>query len=692
MTVDLSEYHQMFFDEAAEHLQTMEHLLLGLDLDAPDHDQLNSIFRAAHSIKGGAGTFGFSDMAEVTHLLESLLDRLRNRSLAPTSAMIDAFLAATDVLVAQLQAHRHGDTADKANASAIMLRLAQLAIASPPIVVRQDSAPSEHELGYGFFEPVDGESAATQSPIGGESGTGLLSDSGYGFFDEMPPSAPREHSAAEVQAPQQTALEDSGFGFFEPLDTKPVQDPGYGFFEPLPPETGSSTHQPESVAPAAPVSSATPTAAIPTPSLGTPQPAATDSQPSTAPAQGGSRRDRHPRSADQAPEASIRVGVERVDQLINLVGELVITHAMLAQTATRLDPVEHEQLLAGMAQLERNTRDLQDSVMSIRMMPMSVVFSRFPRLVRELARQLGKDVQLNTEGETTELDRGLVEKIIDPLTHLVRNSLDHGIEPPEQRRELGKSSVGQLSLRAAHHGGSIVIEVEDDGRGLNRERLIAKAIERGIHASESMPDSEAWQLIFAPGFSTADVVTDVSGRGVGMDVVKRNIDALGGRVDLWSQPGVGTRISIRLPLTLAILDGMTVEIGGNIFIIPLASIRESLQAKSEDLRSIAGQGRVLQIRGDYLPVLSLAAAFGLEGRTTSPIEGIAIVVESGRELFALHVDAILGQQQVVIKSLEQNYRRVEGIAGATILGDGRVALILDLQGLLRMARGQGVLQ
>ena len=670
MAVDLSEYHQMFFDEAAEHLQSMEHLLLGLDLEAPDHDQLNSIFRAAHSIKGGAGTFGFSDMAEVTHLLESLLDRLRNRSLAPTSAMIDTFLAATDVLVAQLMSHRKGVVADSANAVGVMTRLAQLAMSASPASDVQ-APESEQDPGYGFFDRLPRPADSHELDPGLRSGAAVTAkeDLGYGFFEPI-------QAAAEA---------DPGYGFFEPIEVAPSTDPGYGFFEPLPAEAqGHAATDSEPTVTKAQTHEYT-TAPNPKAATAAPLEVAKSPQPATP-------RDRQPRGGDNTPEASIRVGVERVDQLINLVGELVITHAMLAQTATHLDPVEHEQLLAGMAQLERNTRDLQDSVMSIRMMPMSVVFSRFPRLVRELARQLGKEVQLITEGEATELDRGLVEKIIDPLTHLVRNSLDHGIELPEQRREAGKATTGTLSLRAAHHGGNIVIEVEDDGRGLNRERLIAKAIERGIHASESMPDSEAWQLIFAPGFSTAEVVTDVSGRGVGMDVVKRNIDALGGRVDLWSQPGIGTRISIRLPLTLAILDGMTVEVGGNIFIIPLASIRESLQARIEDMRSIAGQGRVLQIRGDYLPVLSLATAFSLTGRTNSPIDGIAIVVESGREVFALHVDAILGQQQVVIKSLEQNYRRVDGIAGATILGDGRVALILDLQGLLRMARGLGALQ
>ncbi|MDA8257978.1 MAG: chemotaxis protein CheW, partial [Betaproteobacteria bacterium] len=383
---------------------------------------------------------------------------------------------------------------------------------------------------------------------------------------------------------------------------------------------------------------------------------------------------------------SIRVGIEKVDQLINLVGELVITQAMLAQTAADYDPVQFERLLNGLTLLERNTRDLQEAVMSIRMMPMSFVFSRFPRVVRDLASKLGKQIELKTIGESTELDKSLIEKITDPLTHLVRNSLDHGIEMPEERLAKGKPAKGTLTLSAAHQGGNIVIEVADDGQGLNRERILAKAKERGLPVHDNMPDQEVWQLIFAPGFSTAAQITDVSGRGVGMDVVKKNIESLGGRVDLYSVSGQGSRVTIRLPLTLAILDGMSVALGNETFIVPLTYIMESLQPPAHDIKTVAGQGRVVHVRGDYLPLVALHQVLNIEPKFTDPSSGIVIIVEADGERAALFVDELVGQHQVVIKSLESNYRKVPGIAAATIMGDGRVALILDVAALVRMSK------
>jgi two-component system chemotaxis sensor kinase CheA len=382
-------------------------------------------------------------------------------------------------------------------------------------------------------------------------------------------------------------------------------------------------------------------------------------------------------------ETSIRVSVEKVDQLINLVGELVITQAMLAEAASYLDPVQAEKLLAGIDLLARNTRDMQESVMSIRMLPMSMVFSRFPRVVRDLAGKLNKQVEMKTIGENTELDKGLIEKISDPLTHLVRNSLDHGIEIPEKRIAAGKSPKGTLTLKASHQGGNIVIEVIDDGAGLNRTRILSKAKERGLPVNDAMSDHEVWQLIFAPGFSTADVVTDVSGRGVGMDVVKRNIEGMGGRVELESSTGHGTRTVIRLPLTLAILDGMSVGVGGETFIVPITSVIESLQPRLEDIRTMAGESRMVHIRGEYLPFVSLAEAFNLPG-VEDVTKGIVVVVEAEDGKAALFVDELLGQHQVVIKSLEDNYRKVPGVSGATIMGDGRVALILDVTAVTRM--------
>jgi two-component system chemotaxis sensor kinase CheA len=622
MSINLADYHQMFFDEAAELLQNMERLLLDLDPVNPDPEDLNSIFRAAHSIKGGAGTFGFSDMAEVTHVLESLLDKVRNHTVELRAEMVDVFLEAADVLQGLLDAHRQGTVADPAPRHELMQALAMLQDGNP------EPASSVADPGYDYLFDAPAQASETARPALDEP------DPGYGFFEPLQDPAP-----AAAQEP----------------------DPGYGFFDPLPePQQAPAAAEPPAVQ------------VVPAPQA--------VAQPSTPVPPQTRRREQHERS-----ENSIRVGVEKVDQLINLVGELVITHAMLAQTVSDLDPVLHERLLIGMSQLERNTRDLQESVMSIRMIPMSFVFSRFPRLVRDLAKSLGKEINLITEGEATELDKGLVEKIVDPLTHLVRNSLDHGIEKPEARRAAGKSTQGTLWLRASHSGGNIVIEVEDDGRGLDRSKLLAKAAERGIPASDTMSDADVWQLIFAPGFSTAEQVTDISGRGVGMDVVKRNIDDLGGRVELASQAGRGTRVTIRLPLTLAILDGMSLACAGQTFIIPLAAIRESLQPEAGDIRTVSGQGRVVHVRGEYLPLIALDSLFGL-AREQPPTDPILVIVESGNERAALQVDGLLGQQQVVIKSLEQNYRKVEGIAGATIMGDGSVALIVDLAAVLRMAR------
>ena len=383
---------------------------------------------------------------------------------------------------------------------------------------------------------------------------------------------------------------------------------------------------------------------------------------------------------------TLRVSVSKVDQLINLVGELVITQAMLAQKSRDLEPSVNQALLAGLADLDRNTRDLQEAVMSIRMIPMSVVFNRFPRMLRDLASKLGKKVELITHGEATELDKGLIEKITDPLTHLIRNSCDHGIELPEERRAKGKSETGTITLSATHQGGSILIEVRDDGRGLSREKLLTKAREKGIDAPDSMSDAEVWGLIFAPGFSTAAEVTDVSGRGVGMDVVKKNITALGGTVEIDSAEGYGMRVSVRLPLTLAIMDGMSVRVSDEVYILPLASVIESFQIKPSDINTVAQGARVVKVRDEYMPVIELEQVFQVPRFEHSGASPIMVVVEADGQRVALMVDELLGQQQVVIKNLESNYRRVPNVSGATILGDGKVSLILDTSSLVRRSR------
>jgi two-component system chemotaxis sensor kinase CheA len=390
-------------------------------------------------------------------------------------------------------------------------------------------------------------------------------------------------------------------------------------------------------------------------------------------------------------ESSIRVGVAKVDQLINQVGELVITQLMLAQTAAALDPVLYENLHRSLLQLEHNTRDLQQCVMSIRLVPIGLVFSRFPRMVRELSTKLGKQVELKMIGETTELDKGLIEKITDPLTHLVRNCMDHALETADVRIAAGKKPGGTITLRASQTGGRIVIDVIDDGVGLNREKILSKALERGIPVSGSMTDEEVWHLIFAPGFSTAETVTDISGRGVGMDVVLSNVQSMNGRVTISSEPGKGSLVTISLPLTLAILDGLSVAVGEEKFIIPLNSIIESLQPTSDNLKTVNGKNLV-QVRGDYIPIIPLFELFNLQSQITEAEKGILILIDVEGEKAAVLVDALLDEHQVVIKSIETNYRKVEGAAGATILGDGRVALILDVGALLQMHRKNSELQ
>ncbi|MGQ3095997.1 MAG: chemotaxis protein CheA, partial [Roseateles sp.] len=457
-----------------------------------------------------------------------------------------------------------------------------------------------------------------------------------------------------------------GFGFYDgspgaPPAEAPSTDPGYGFFDDAP-----GTPEGAAAAPA-PAPEATPSAAIVPTRAATPV----------------AKVDAKPAAMDQT---TLRVSIEKVDQLINLVGELVITQAMLAQNSRELDPGLYQQLTSGLADLERNTRDLQESVMSIRMIPMSTVFNRFPRMLRDLAAKLGKKVELVTQGEATELDKSLVEKITDPLTHLVRNSCDHGIEMPDEREARGKPEQGTITLVASHQGGSIVIEVRDDGRGLNREKLIKKAREKGIDAPDTMTDAECWSLIFAPGFSTADVVTDVSGRGVGMDVVKKNITSLGGTVEIDSAEGYGMKVSVRLPLTLAIMDGMSVGVGDECYILPLSSVVESFQVQSDTIKTVAGSGRVVEVRDEYMPVIELEKVFDVPRFDFEHVSSIMVVVEAEGGRVALLVDELLGQQQVVVKNLEANYRKVNDVSGATIMGDGRVALILDVGSLVRRSR------
>jgi two-component system chemotaxis sensor kinase CheA len=483
--------------------------------------------------------------------------------------------------------------------------------------------------------------------------------------------------AEKSEGVSEGAGEGDGYGFFEPLPATPSVQPvvaeegdGFGFFQPL-----------DDAAPSAPSSADAPIEPIVEPVA--PVAVVVPERPAAEPR---ARAAKAASAAAAVGDSSIRVSVEKVDQLINLVGELVITQAMLLQTAAQMQENAPDRLINGLAQLERNTRDLQESVMSIRMLPISFVFSRFPRVVRDLSGKLGKQVELKTSGETTELDKGLIERIADPLTHLIRNSLDHGIELPEKRIAAGKNPVGTITLKAYHQGGNIVIEVGDDGGGLPRNKILAKARERGLQVSDQMTDQEVFNLIFEAGFSTAEQVTDVSGRGVGMDVVRRNIQSMGGRVEIDSMLGVGTRMTVRLPLTLAILDGMSIAVGDQTYILPLSYVIESFQPQVGDIKTLSNQARVIQVRGEYLPVVALHEVFNIKLRAGDFTQGIMVVIDADGIKAALYVDALVGQHQVVIKSLEANYRRVQGISGATIMGDGHVALILDVSAIAGMAK------
>lgn len=769
MSIDMSQFYQVFFEESAEHLAEMESLLLGLDVAAPDAEDLNAIFRAAHSIKGSSGTFGFTDLAELTHVLENLLDKIRKHEIPLRPEMVDAFLETGDLLKLMLAAHQGGAPADPQAIAAAARRLQELTeggAAAPggaPVVADLPAAPSAaapdragvrahliefvptaasagegvarfvedlRQLGrletlvsppadapVGFwslrlFASVLPECLAEQLDLIAESGAwrieedpslspdgeevfGFFGDApglsdearGYGFFEPLPDASSIGDEVEEA------------YGFFEPLPQEApaaavADGEAYGFFEPLPcapaPEPaasagaeglGISASSPlaADAPPAAPEAAPRPPVAEPAPMLARP--------PATQPAGAGKPAATRNGSASGG-DSSIRVSVEKVDQLINLVGELVITQAMLLQTVAEMQDAAPERLINGLAQLERNSRDLQESVMSIRMLPISFVFSRFPRVVRDLSSKLGKQVELKTIGDTTELDKGLIERIADPLTHLIRNSLDHGIEPPEKRAALGKNPCGTITLKASHQGGNVVIEVGDDGAGLNREKILAKARERGLQVSDQMTDQEVFALIFEAGFSTAEQVTDVSGRGVGMDVVRRNIQELGGRIEIESMLGIGTRMTVRLPLTLAILDGMSVAVGDQTYILPLSYVMESLQPEPGDIKTLANQGRVIQVRGEYLPVVVLHEIFGIQKAVTQFTQGIMVVLNADGASAALFVDALVGQHQVVIKSLEANYRRVPGISGATIMGDGHVALILDVSAIVAMGKQQ----
>ncbi|AYA65637.1 chemotaxis protein CheA [Alteromonas sp. RKMC-009] len=636
MSIDIEQFHAVFFDESQEHLDDMEQLLMELDVEDPDLEQLNSIFRAAHSIKGGSGIFGFDALTGLTHVMENLLDKARKQTISLDVPTVDLFLETVDLLKVILDAYR---TSSELPQSDIDSGVAALEKALAAADGQATDAP----------QPAAESAAADDDDI-----------DGFGFFDDDDEPAAETAEVAEntenEAAKAETKDEDiDGFGFFddEPQPAaSPEEKQGYGFFKPV-----------EAVAEDAKAASAEAAKAAAKPAA----------------------KKAAAKSAANKEASSIRVDTLKIDQMVNLVGELVITQSMLSMIGDEVTGAIGQKLQTAIAELQRNTREIQESAMSMRMLPVNMTFNRFPRVVRDLSSKLGKKVDLVIEGGATEIDKSMIEKLVDPLTHLVRNSIDHGVEKPADRVASGKTENGTVILRAAQRGSSIVISIIDDGAGLSRERILAKATENGLPVTPDMPDSEVWLLIFQPGFSTAAEVTDVSGRGVGMDVVRRNIEAIGGRIEIDSHKGLGSAFHIHLPLTLAIVDGICAAVGDQIFVIPLVNIIESLQPVKEQLKLIKNE-HLLWIREQYWPLVPIHQMMHVDHAVTNPTKGIVVLLESSKRRFAIQVDSLLGQQQVVIKSLEQHYRKVPGISGATIMGDGRVAMILDADAIADLCK------
>lgn len=680
--MDISAFYQTFFDEADELVADMERHLLLLDPESPDIEQLNAIFRAAHSIKGGAATFGFTILQETTHIFENLLDGARRQQMTLNTDIVNLFLETKDIMQDQLDAYKNSQEPDRETFKIITEKLKQLAeialSANPQSEANNnaninsnlsssntnDSESSESNnsekvdiLKLELKDLVEADTDTLVEELGNLGKIKSINKKNNSLFVELETNVSKDDITAVlcfIVDENQIIFQDNE-NLTQEADTLDAETKISEQDKAIPSNSKDSTNQAQS-----------------TQNNTVQQPKATPNKPAAP--------------SKNAELTSIRVAVEKVDQIINLVGELVITQSMLAQRSDLLDPVVHGELLSSMTQLQRNARDLQESVMSIRMMPMEYVFSRFPRQVRDLAAKLNKKIELVLLGSSTELDKSLIERIIDPLTHLVRNSIDHGIEDKETRLANGKSEIGILTLSAEHQGGNICIEVKDDGGGLNRQKILDKAISQGMQLPENITEDEINMLIFAPGFSTAEVITDVSGRGVGLDVVRRNIQEMGGQIEIQTQPKVGTSFKILLPLTLAILDGMSVKVGDEVFILPLGSVMESLQPQSEDLHSMAGSERVLQVRGEYLPLVELYQIFDVKNAKSEPTQGIVVIIQSGIRRYALLVDQLIGQHQVVVKNLESNYKKVPGVSAATILGDGSVALIVDVSTLQSLHR------
>lgn len=661
MQIDLNRFRAAFFEEASEHLQNMEASLLQLETQGSDQELLNTIFRAAHSIKGASATFGIDSVAKFTHVLENLLDRMREGTILPNSELCELLLKSTDVLSGLILSEQ--TQCDPPEQTAELLRRLEAYSPEPrtkaPVVARHDNAAAKSCVIH--FRPSRDFFHSGQNPLLLLEEVKSLCTAFEVVADtsEIPPLTELDPELCyvtwtiTVQTERSIDALRDVFMFVDDA-SQPVIN-----------EAGSATK-----------SLAEPATAVTTTECHTP-PVSTSI--TATPAQATERRSGEDRRVEQVSRETVRVDRERLDKMINQIGELVIGTSMVEQDWSRFHP---DMESSALVQLGKIVRDLQEMSLSLRMVPIAATFQKMTRIVRDLSHRLGRQVRLDMEGEDTELDKTVVDQIGDPLLHMVRNSVDHGIESPEERIAAGKSPEGRICLKAYHQGGNFIIEIEDDGKGLDRDRILRKAIERGLVAeSETLSEEQIFALIFAPGFSTAESVTDISGRGVGMDVVRRNVEALQGSISIRSVKGQGCRVIVRLPLTLAILDGLLVRVATESYVIPLLSVVESIKPGSSDVRSILGRGEVISLRGEIVPLLRLDSMLNLRIGGTKQQESLLVIVEDQGRKYSLAVDELLGQQQVVIKNLETNFQKVPGVAGATILGDGRVALILDINGL-----------
>ncbi len=702
MSIDMAQFHQVFFEESFEGLDIMESGLLNLDMGDVDDEEINTIFRAAHSIKGGSGTFGFTSVSDFTHVMETLLDEMRDGRRQVTQPAVDVLLGSVDCLREMLTAIQDEQDIDTnriaEHKKALDLELN--GVASEEVVTEEaiiDELASEDSsldsvAGWQIaFSPHKHLLKTGNDPVRmfrelsalGEL-TATVDFQGVPDLYELDPEECYLSWDLELKGDIPEQEVDDIFDWVEDdcdLAVRLLSDIAANAKQNSISDQQQTEGTPEQAKTPAP-----PPQAISSQSVASSTTGGTPAS-ASAPAEPTKSNKETTKPAAAKGSSSIRVDTGKIDTLINMVGELVITQSMLSLVGEHFELNKLDQLKNGLSQLERHTRELQESVMNIRMLPISFVFSRFPRLVHDLSTKLDKKIELVLIGENTEVDKTVVELLSDPLVHLVRNSLDHGIEMPADRIAAGKPETGTITLEAYHRGGNIVIEVRDDGKGLNKDMLRAKAIEKGLIEEDAvLSDKQIYELIFMAGFSTAEQLTDISGRGVGMDVVRRNIQSLGGNIEIISELGKGSTIAIHLPLTLAILDGQSIAVGEERFIIPLGAIIESINISKDMINRVAGKGETFRLRDEYLPIVRMHEIFDVKtAKTTELTEGLVVVVDGQGMRCGLFIDDLLGQQQVVIKSLEANYRKVEGVSGATILGDGSVALILDIPGLVRIS-------